>query len=298
MFRILLVALAACAWGFEGHCQLKKFYTLKNDASYDTVDFSMKATSGTCFVKPSHHQDPLTIYGNPSLSDVNPTFKSSVRGATNWVNLELEDYNKRGLSHAITYNVFGSESSASEKDYWKVYLTDQKIYKLNLNYGVGDTYIDLSNLSVAHFKIESGSADVNINYSAGGMNRCQMDTFSVIVDLGTLVTQKMHLARANHVIAEVGFGTAVLDFGQGVSQKCTVNASIGAGTLKVIVPESEFPAIIRFKSSPLCKYSLEQGFEKIGDGIYASKSYKPNAKNLMEFVIDVALGNITFEYVK
>ncbi|SHJ97904.1 MULTISPECIES: hypothetical protein [Reichenbachiella] len=298
MLRILLVALAASMCGLEGHCQLKKFYTVKSHASYDTVDFVMKATSGTCFVKPSHHNDPLTIYGNPSLSEVNPTFTSSIRSTTNFVKLELEDYNKKGLSHAITYNVFGGEKNEEEKDFWKVYLTDEKIYNLNLSYGVGDSYINLSNVAVAKIKIESGSADVHINYDEGGMNRCQMDTFSVVVDLGTLVAERMHLSQAKHVIAEVGFGTAVLDFSKGVNQKCNVNASIGAGTLKVRVPESNFAAIIRFKSSPLCKYSLEQGFKKIDTDVYVSKGYDENAENLMEFVVDVALGNITFEYVK
>ncbi|PIB37191.1 hypothetical protein BFP72_18145 [Reichenbachiella sp. 5M10] len=282
----------------EGHCQLKKFYTVKNNVSYDTVDFSMKATSGTCFVKPSHHHDPLTIYGNPSFSEVNPTFNTTVRQSTNYVTLELEDYNKKGLSHAITYNVFGNDDNREEKDFWKVYLTDQKIYNLKLTYGVGDSYINLSDVAVANFKIESGSADVNIKYDEGKRNRCLMDTFSVAVDLGTLVAQKMHLAQAKNVIAEVGFGTAVLDFGKGMTQKCKVNASVGAGTLKILIPESEFPAIIHFKSSPLCKYSLEQGFEQIEKDVYVNKAYSADADNLMEFVIDVALGNITFEYIK
>ncbi|MCV9388558.1 hypothetical protein [Reichenbachiella ulvae] len=298
MLRILLVALAICVGGYEGFGQLKKFYTVKNDVTFDTVNFSMKATSGTCFVKPSHHNDPVTIYGNPSLSDVNPTFTSDIKYTTNFVHLELEDYNQKGLSHAITYNVFGSEDGSEEKDFWKIYLTDQKIYNLNLTYGVGDNHINLSDLAVSRFKIQSGSADVNIHYDDKGMNRCQMDTFSVIVDLGNLVAQKMHLARAKNVIAEVGFGTAVLDFGEGVNSPCKVNASVGAGTLKIKIPENDFPAIIRFKSSPLCKYSLEQGFKEIEPDVYANKSYSPKAENIMEFVIDVALGNITFEYIK
>jgi len=77
-----------------------------------------------------------------------------------------------------------------------------------------------------------------------------------------------------------------------------VDASVGAGTLKILIPESNTPAIIRFKSSPLCKYSVEQGFERIEEDVYANASYTPDADNLLEFVIDVALGNISFEYVK
>lgn len=298
MLRIVLVALAVCMGGHESYCQLKKFYTVKDDAAFDTVCFSMKATSGTCFVKPSHHSDPVTIYGNPSLSEINPTFTSNITNTTNHVSLELEDYKKKGLSYAITYNVFSTEDESAEKDYWKIYLTDQKVYDLNLSYAVGDNHINLSNLAVSKFKIESGSSDVSIEYDDNAINKCQMDTFSVLVDLGTLVAEKMHLSRAKNVIAEVGFGTAVLDFGEGVKENCKVNASIGAGTLKIKIPESNSPAIIRFKRSPLCKYSLEQGFKEIEPDVYANNSYSPDATNIMEFVIDVALGNITFEYVK
>lgn len=297
MFRQVLVVFAIIFCGIEGHCQLKKFYTVKNNVDYDTVDFTLKATSGTCFIKPSHHDDPLTIYGNPSFAEVNPSFTTQIISQTNYVNLWLEDYNKKGLSHAITYNMFG-ENGDEEKDFWKIYLTEQKIYNLNLNYGVGDAYINLSDMAVSKFKIESGSADVNVNYEDNKGNRCLMDTFSIKVDLGTIVAQKIYLSQASNVIAEVGFGTAILDFGNSPNKKCRVDASVGAGTLKILIPESDVPAIIKFKSSPLCTYSVEQGFEQIKEDVYANASYTPDADNLLEFVIDVALGNITFEYVK
>lgn len=297
MLRQVIVVFAIIFCGVEGRCQLKKFYTVKNNTTYDTVDFALKATSGTCFVKPSHHEDPLTIYGNPSFAEVNPSFNSEVTGRTNFVDLWLEDYNKKGLSHAITYNMF-SEDDAEEKDFWKIYLTEQKIYNLNLNYGVGDAYINLSDMAVANFKLESGSADVNVNYEDNKINRCLMDTFSIKVDLGTIVAQKIYLSQASNVIAEVGFGTAILDFGDSLTHSCRVDASVGAGTLKILIPETNTPAIIKFKSSPLCTYSVEQGFERIEEHVFANASYSPDAENLLEFVIDVALGNIAFEYVK
>ncbi|MGL1888159.1 MAG: hypothetical protein OCD76_16705 [Reichenbachiella sp.] len=297
MLRVIIFGVAALCCGFEGHSQLKKFYTVKNEVTYDTVTFSLQATSGTCFIKPSHHSDPLTIYGNPSFSEVNPNFYSNVSGKTNFVNLMLEDYNKKGLSHAITYNMFG-EDSTQEKNYWKIYLTDQKIYNLNLNYGVGDAYINLSDMAVANFQIESGSAEVNLEYDEGKGNKCQMDTFSIKVDLGTIIAKRIRLSQAKNVIAEVGFGTAVLDFSGSVNQSCRVDASVGAGTLKILIPENNTPAIITFKSSPLCKYSVEQGFTRLDEHVYANASYSKDAENVLEFFIDVALGNITFEYVK
>lgn len=297
MIRVFIVVGTMLACSMEGYCQLKKFYTVKNDPSYDTIDFVLKATSGKCFIKPSHHDDPLTIYGNPTFSEVNPNFQTQLIKRTNYISLELEDYNKKGLSHAITYNMF-SEPDKDEKDFWKVYLTEDKIYNLNLNYGVGDANINLSDLSVAKFRLESGSANVNVSYDEGKINKCEMDTFAVSVDMGTVSIDRMHASKVKYVLAEVGFGTVILDFSEGIDYKCKIKATIGAGNLKVRIPEDAAPSIVNYKNSPLCKMSLEEGFEKVDEGVYINKSFSPDATNLLEFDLDVALGNIIFEYVK
>jgi len=296
MLRVYIVVIATLVFGMKGHCQLKKFYTVKDEASFDTVAFSLKATSGTCFINPSNNEDPVTIYGNPSFSEVNPTYHTTIQNKTNQVNLTLEDYNQKGLSQAISYSMFGNEKS--EKNFWKVFLTEQKIYDLDLKYGVGDAFVNLSDLSVSKFKIESGSANVKIVYDDNSTNKCVMDTFYVNVDVGNLITKNVNKSKAKVVIADVGFGTAVLDFSEGITAHCKVNVSVGAGKLKIIVPEEEFPAIIYFKSSPLCNISLSQAFEQVDENVYVNRSYSANAKNLMEFNVDVALGNIIFEYVK
>ena len=296
MLRVYIVVIATLVCGLKGHCQLKKFYTVKDEASFDTVAFSLKATSGTCFINPSDNNDPVTIYGNPSFSEVNPTFHTEINNNRNSVNLFLEDYNQKGLSQAISYSMFGNEKS--EKNFWKVFLADQKVYDLDLKYGVGDAFVNLSDLPVSKFKIESGSANVKIMYDDDAMNKCAMDTFYVNVDVGNIMTKNVNKSNAKVVIADVGFGTAVLDFSKGVEKACKVNVSVGAGKLKIIVPENDYPAIVHFKSSPLCNISLSQAFEEVSENVYVNRSYSASAENLMEFNVDVALGNIIFEYVK
>ncbi|MFY0650459.1 MAG: hypothetical protein JXQ96_00430 [Cyclobacteriaceae bacterium] len=277
------------------HGQLKKFYSVKNESSFDTIQFSLKATSGTCHIKPSYHADPVTIYGNPDFSDVNPNFQSEIWNKLNKVNLNLEDYKKSGLSQTIAFNVFGSDEK-DDMNFWKVYLNDEKIYKLNLNYGVGSANVDLSGIPVSDLRIETGSADVNVKYDLSKPNSCPMDTFLVKVDLGSISAQNVNLSNAKCIVADVGFGNAVLDFNENPTDKCSVNASVGAGNLKVIMPNKNTPAIVYFKKSPLCNISIKEGFEEVDNNVFVNKEYKADAKNLMTFTLDVALGNITFEY--
>lgn len=298
MHRVILVVIATMMCGVQGHCQLKKFYSVKSDAEFDTVDFLLKAHSGTCFIKPSDNLDPVTIYGNPSFSEVNPTFYTITKNKTQKVKLVLEDYNQKGLSHTITYSMFGGDDEKEEKNFWKVFLNDEKIYRLNLKYGVGDANVNLSGIPVSKLKIQTGSADVNVLYDEMKGNQCPMDTFYVKVDLGTVYAKKIQMSKAEHIIADVGFGNAILDFTGGNIQKCNIQATVGAGNLKVLLPETDCPAIVYFKNSPLCSLSLTEGFEEVDEDVYVNKSYSPDAENVLEFNVDVALGNITFEYVK
>lgn len=298
MFRgVYLFFLAFVAVNMTGYGQLKKFYSVKEGNTYDTVSFSLKATSGKCYIKPSYHADPVTIYGNPEFSHVNPTFYSTTRLRTNFVDLHLEDYKKSGLSHTISYNMFGSEKS-NDKNYWKVYLNDSKVYNLNLNYGVGDANVYLSGVPVSNLNIETGSADVNVIYEDTISNRCPMDTFFVKVDFGSFVSKKINLSKAKYIIADIGFGNAILDFSDSPKESCQVNASVGAGNLKINLPKNNVPAIIYFNNSPLCNISLLKEFEEVDKNVYVNKSYDASADNLLTFNIDVALGNITFKYTK
>ena len=286
-----------CGSVFTARCQLKKFYSVKDDQSYDTVHFSMRATSGTCFVKSSHHDDPLTIYGNPDFSEVNPSFKSSRSSRTKIVCLDLEDYNKKGLGQAISYSMFGSADEL-EQNYWKVFLTSDKVYQLNLHYGVGDANVDLSGVAVSRLRLESGSADVRLSYDASLPNQCTMDTLEINVDMGTVVIDRLNATKAQFVKTDVGFGTVVLDLSQGITQPTMIRAMIGAGKLRVLMPVNGIPTKVHFNSSPLCRIKFEHAFTETEKGVYLSENYQDTAPNIVTFDLDVALGNITFESVQ
>ena len=264
--------------GVQGHCQLKKFYSVKNESSFDTVDFYLKAHSGTCFIKPSDNLDPVTIYGNPSFSEVNPTFYSITKNKTNKVKLILEDYNQKGLSHTITYSMFGGDVDKEEKNFWKIYLNDEKIYRLNLKYGVGDANVNLSGIPVSKFKIQTGSADVNVLYDELRGNQCAMDTFYVKVDLGTVYAKKVQMSKADYIIADVGFGNAILDFTGGQIKKCNIQATVGAGNLKVLLPDTDCPAIVYFKAHHFATYHLRMVLKKLTKTCMSTRVILPMPK--------------------
>ncbi|CAN0045833.1 unnamed protein product, partial [Chrysoparadoxa australica] len=270
--------------------QLQKFYSLKEEINYDTVAFSLHATSGNCFVKSARDPEgsPLVIYGNPDLDKINPSFKFQIQKNTCHADLDLQEFRSSSIGDGLVFAMM--RSSDDENNYWKVNLDDRKIFKLDLNYGVGNADIDLSNTSVQSFNLKSGTADIHVDYSVGKPNRIAMDTFKVQVDMGTFSSKHLELAKAKNIIANVGFGSALLDLRESNNSACSIKASVGAGNLDIIIPDKNVPIIIYMKESPLCGVKIAPGFEKVENNVDVNISYSTKAKDIITFNLDVSLG--------
>jgi len=296
MLRIVLVAGLCQLFSVGSSAQLKKFYTLKETWSFDTVDFTLKAASGNSYIKNlSQFNYPMVIYGNPDLDRVNPSFKTKFVGKTCYANLELSQYNSRSFGDGFSF-VVSKKDKKSDNNYWKILIDNEKVYRLNMNYGFGNTEIDLADVKLDDLRLSSGSANVKIGYKDDQTNLIMMDTFFIKVDFGSIETMNLGNARAKNVIADVGFGTALLDFSTVLTDDFRCNAKVGAGSLDVVIPHKDAPVIIYLKDSPFCGIRMDDDFEEVEDNVYVNHSYSAKAKNLMVFDIDVALGNVSFTY--
>lgn len=291
VFTVALGLLYSVSYG-----QLKKFYSLKDCIGYDTINFSLEASVGNCLIKStSNDQGPLNIFGNPDLDKVNPSFKANVSNNTCHVNLALQEFKSTSISDGIFFAMLGGNTTA-ENNYWKILFDHEMIYNLDLNYGFGNADVDLSGTTVKGLKIRSGSADVVVDYSTREANLIAMDTFLVKVDMGSLVVKNVDCANAKNVIANIGFGRAMLDFSESKTNKCMIKASVGAGNLDIYLPEKDVPIIIYVKDSPLCGMKLVPGFEQVEKNVYVNMGYSASAPNLLTFDLDVAMGNVAFHY--
>jgi hypothetical protein len=295
MGKILAIAsflgfgLAIGAWG-----QIKKQFTVETPLECESVDLHLKAKTGNCFVRPSQNDDILNIYSNQDLEEYSHSFKQEVRDGTCYLRLALEQEGEKGVGQMISSQVFGGEENVSDK-IWKVYLTDSRPYNLDLAYGLGSANVDLSGLAIRKLKINTGSADVNVSYSSGLENKVEMDTFFVKVDVGSLNVKQLHLSRSRLVLADVGFGSMMLDFSSKPLVNNHVVGKVGAGSLVILLPSVDVPVLVKINESWLCSVSLSRNLQKIGDNTFANAAYAGNPKDALTFDLDVSLGNITFK---
>ncbi len=294
MIRFLSLVMAGC--GFAGAVlgQIKKQFTVENQEQCDRVELHLKTKTGNCFIRPSQNADLLDIYSNQDLEEYNHSFSNELQGKTCMVKLALDQESQHGVGQKmISYRVFGGDEKTSDK-FWKVYLTNEKPYSLDLTYGLGNANIDLSGLGVEKLKINTSSSDVFVFYSAGIENKVEMDTFFVRVDMGSLSVKQLNLSRARVVMAEVGFGDILLDFSGRPLVSNLVKGSVGAGNLVITLPDEGVPVLVKINDSWLCSVNLSKSLKKIGENTFANAAYA-NAKNGLTFDLEVAMGKIIFK---
>ena len=279
-----------------GVAQIKKQFSIEPSSEFNKLEMKFMTKSGVCYIKPSQHETPLSIYSNQDFDDYEHTFSKRINERVCFVDLSLTDKNSNDLSRSISHSVFSSSDKAKHK-MWKVYLSDKTPYNLDLNYGMGEAFIDLSGLSIENLKVNSGNADVNIGFMSGLGNQIVMDTFLVNVDLGSVNVRKMSMSKSKLVIADVGFGNLYLDYDDIPEQSSQIDASVGAGNLIVRIPKKGVPVIVKINDSMLCRVRLSKSFEEVEDNTFVNAAYIKDAPNLLSFDVDVSLGTIVFKEV-
>lgn len=278
--------------GYVANAQVKNSFVISDNQDFDKIKLSLKASEGQCYIEPSRQTTQMNIEQVSKDDNSRPTYEEKIVARTKQINIQLDD-EEASLGSSISKRMF---SRQSVDDYtWKVYLSNYKPMDLDLNYAVGDTYIDLSGLPVERLKMHTGSANVSVNYKADQGNQLAMDTFLIKVDLGTFKAKNLHLSRSQKVIADVGFGTVHMDFEDAVSIATDVSASVGAGKLEVILPTSDVPVRININDSPLCQIKMPKEFKKSSANEFTNMDSTGGSDNYLTFNVDVAVGNIVFK---
>ncbi|WKV13594.1 hypothetical protein [Marivirga harenae] len=288
----LVIPFLACSvFGQELH----KHFEITESKGIDKIELKVSTKAGNSFLNAVNKDEPIVILGASENDIAASSFKILKNNNTQKVDAQLTCKSHMGLN--FTESVANSFFSSSEQphDIWQINLSEHQTFDLDLNYLMGDANIDLSRLAVERLKINSGSADVKVNFTEKKMNSVAMDTFFVKVNFGSIEVHDLNYTMARDIIAEVGFGSISIDCGNDWRINSRVNASVGAGNLNIILPPDDVPIIIRIHNSPLCNIKMAPNFEKIGHNAFGNKAYAKNPDDSMEFILDVGMGSIVFK---
>ena len=275
--------------------QVKKQFSVESKEKCDRVELCIKSKTGNCFIRPSQNAEILNVYSNQDLENYAHSLTNEIKNRICLVNLALKQDASRGVGEKISYQIMGNDVNTITDKFWKIYLTDNKPYSLDLSYGLGNANIDLSGLAIQKLKVKTGSADVHVGYTQGLENKVDMDTFLIKVDMGSLSVKNISLSRSKTVIAEVGFGNILLDFSDKPLVHYDVIGSVGAGNMVILMPGDDIPVLVKISESWLCSVNLSKGLKKVSANTFANASYIKNPKDAITFDLDVSMGKITFK---
>lgn len=293
MQRFFVLLAFSIVAGLVSKAQTQEHFKLENREEVDKIHFYLKAASGTCEIRTRKGEMPINIMGQHDEEYTSCEFGEETEGAVNKAWFKIGDTGKDDFGSKLS-KIFGKKTT-DEENYWNIYLTDQKPYRLDLNYGVGKAYVDLSNIAVETCRINSGNAHVKVGYLSMEENKTKMDTLIVSVDLGDVEIENLDLARAKNILAEVGIGTLVMNFNETPQEGSDIWARVGAGSLYINLPDEEMPVIVRMKGTYYNKFKLPRSFRKMGENVFVSASYKEGAENLVSFKIDLSMGSVIFK---
>ena len=295
MWRYSIVLGLVCI-SVASLAQTQKHFRVESDRSFKVVALDYSASSGICYMGLGETEEPLAVYSSRDIEDFNYSFNKNTNNGVMDITLSLEEKNTQSFSQSISSKVF--DKSDEVDNVWKVFLAEDLPYVLDLTYGIGTAFIDLSGISVKKMSVHTGSADVNVGYLSSFSNPIEMEEMEVKVDLGNLNVRQLYKSKAKTVTAEVGFGNMLLDFTEAPEFASHVKASVGAGNLEILIPRYDCPIIIKVKSSMLCDVKLTKSFREIKEDVFVNESYDEDADNLLRFEVDVAMGNIVFREKK
>lgn len=298
LYAFLGLFIAANLIADKNWAQNKKhFHISQNQVDANTkVNLDVNATTVDCRIHATSNTNTVSVYGYPQSSKFHPVSRNELSGESQEITLDFSDSEPTDLSSSISNRMLGSFSEESEKlkQPWYIYLNRKTPYDLSLRYGMGSSTVDLSGLAVENLRVNTGSASLRIGYTTLQPNDVVMDTFYTRVDLGSLQLDHLNLARARNVIADIGFGKLVMNFSDSVSDRSSVKASIGAGSLLVYFSEARTPIIIQISDSPLCRVKMPNSFKKIRKNTFVNEFYQESASNILSFNIDVSIGDVEF----
>jgi hypothetical protein len=276
--------------------QTNKHFRIERSKSFNAITLNYTTASGVCYVGQGESRDPISVHSVRNMDDFHHSFSKQESDGVLEVNISLQEKNNDSFSQSISNKMFAE--SKSQDNIWKVLLTDDIPYNLNFSYGIGIAYLDLAGLSVRNLYVKTGSADVNIDYLSSMPNVITMDTMSIKVDLGNVAVRRIDHANVQNILAEVGFGNMLLDLAEPVEEPCKVNASVGAGSLEILIPKNEIPIIIRVKKSMLCDVQLTRSFREIEENVFSNMEVDEDSDSMLEFDVDVSFGSIIFKEKK
>ena len=176
------------------------------------------------------------------------------------------------------------------KNIWNLKLPPGIPLQLYVNTATYSGDIDLTNLQIENFYLNSGASQTNIVFNQPNL----IDLKNINIKTGASTIKMLGLANANfnEMNFTGGAGSYTFDFSGNLTKKSKVNINVGAAKIILKIPSNMGTKII-FRNLPASKLDV-RGFIKINDQTYISPEY---GKSAAELDIEIKGGLVDVEVI-
>ena len=162
------------------------------------------------------------------------------------------------------------------KNIWNLKLPSGVPLQLYINTATYSGDIDLTNLQIENFHLNSGASQTNIIFNQPNL----IDLKNINIKTGASTIKMLGLANANfnEMNFTGGAGSYIFDFSGNLTKKSKVSINAGAAKIILKIPSNMGTKII-FRNFPASKLDV-RGFIKINEQTYISPEYGKSAEEL------------------
>ncbi|HEX2190305.1 MAG TPA: toast rack family protein [Longimicrobiaceae bacterium] len=171
-----------------------------------------------------------------------------------------------------------------------LHLTRDVPLDLELEFGAGESDIDLGGLSLQRLRLATGASDTRVSFRSP--NRIRAETVKMEAGAASFEATGLGNARAARYEFDGGVGEATLDFTGAWDRNASAKVSLGIGALKLRFPRDLGVRIV--KDSFLTSFDAP-GMVKRG-GAYYSRNWE-SASNRLTVELDAAFGSISVVWI-
>ncbi|NQU28918.1 MAG: hypothetical protein HQ528_11565 [Candidatus Marinimicrobia bacterium] len=201
---------------------------------------------------------------------------------------ESADEEDDGIRFSFDFSDLNNEYS-QEFDFK---LPPEILINLELDFGVGETDIDLTDLTISNLEMDCGLSDTKIKIDKPNKTKCK--EIYIESGLGDLNAYGLGNLRAKYINLDIGLGSAYIDLS---TQKNDLvgDIEVGLGSLDLVLPEKA-NITLRVEDSFLSSIDVDE-MVKTGHKEWSTTDFNERYPNI-ELDISIGLGSVDVDLVK
>ena len=108
--------------------------------------------------------------------------------------------------------------------------------EFDLDFGIGDTDVDFTDLSLSRVIIQCGLGSMNVIMNTPNPETC--DFLRIDTGLGEFTAEGLGNLNTREVDIEVGMGSADIDFRGDITEDIEIDIEVGLGSLDLVLPDN------------------------------------------------------------